>query len=203
MKLPTSANGCSHACGRLHAGHGRGSSSALDERCQGHRACPCAAGHIVASSAQLPHDPSVPLVIPEVNADHLSHIARIDASTAGRRHRHHPNCSTMCCRWSWRPRRPAFARVVRRRRHGRRVSGRRSHPRQRDPFIPAGKDGERDAEDPRRYRREAVVPHAVTVSAQTTRVPVVTGIPRPVPTTLCAAPADARGARAFAPGRRS
>ncbi len=63
-----------------------------------------AAGHLVISNTRTARmDPAVPLVIPEVNADHLGLIRR------QRRERGwtgaivtNPNCSTVVSRWRWR-----------------------------------------------------------------------------------------------------
>jgi aspartate-semialdehyde dehydrogenase len=144
-----------------------------------------AAGHIVVSNASsFRMDPSVPLVIPEVNGDHLSLIAR-------QRREHgwkgaivtNPNCSTVVLSMVLAPLRQfGLSRVM--------VTTLQAVSGAGYPGVPSldilgnvipsisGEEEKLESETQKilgRYEREAVVPHAVTVSAQTTRVPVVDG----------------------------
>jgi len=144
-----------------------------------------AAGHIVISNARsFRMDPTVPLVIPEVNADHLPLIAR------QRRERGwkgaivtNPNCSTIVLSMVLGPLRQfGLSRVM--------VTTLQAVSGAGYPGVPSldilgnvipsisGEEEKMESETQKilgRYEREAVVPHGVTVSAQTTRVPVVDG----------------------------
>jgi aspartate-semialdehyde dehydrogenase len=165
-----------------------------------------AAGHIVVSNASsFRMDPSVPLVIPEVNGDHLSLIAR-------QRREHgwkgaivtNPNCSTVVLSMVLAPLRQfGLSRVM--------VTTLQAVSGAGYPGVPSldilgnvipsisGEEEKLESETQKilgRYEREAVVPHAVTVSAQTTRVPVVDGHTEAVSIEFeqRRTPADVRGA---------
>jgi aspartate-semialdehyde dehydrogenase len=144
-----------------------------------------AAGHIVVSNARSYRmDPTVPLVIPEVNGDHLPLIAR-------QRREHgwkgaivtNPNCSTVVLSMVLAPLRQfGLARVM--------VTTMQAVSGAGYPGVPSldilgnviptisGEEEKMESETQKilgRYERESVVPHGLTVSAQTTRVPVVDG----------------------------
>ena len=120
------------------------------------------AGHVVLSNARNHRmDPVVPLLVPEVNAEHLA-LLRVAGEAARRqgRDRHQPQ---LLDRGAVDGARAAArlrpARVPRQhdagglgRRLPRRALAR--HPRQRDPLHlgRGGEDGDRDAQDPRRAR---------------------------------------------------
>jgi aspartate-semialdehyde dehydrogenase len=144
-----------------------------------------AAGHIVVSNARsFRMDPAVPLVIPEVNADHLSIIAR------QRRERGwagaivtNPNCSTVVLSIVLAPLRQfGLSRVMVTTLQA--VSG-AGYPGVASldilgNVIPAisGEEEKMESETQKilgTFERDAIAPHPVTVSAQTTRVPVVDG----------------------------
>jgi aspartate-semialdehyde dehydrogenase len=144
-----------------------------------------AAGHIVVSNARSYRmDPAVPLVIPEVNADHLRLIAR------QRRERGwagaivtNPNCSTVVLSIVLAPLRQfGLSRVMVTTLQA--VSG-AGYPGVASldilgNVIPAisGEEEKMESETKKilgAFERDAVTPHAVTVSAQTTRVPVIDG----------------------------
>jgi aspartate-semialdehyde dehydrogenase len=144
-----------------------------------------AAGHIVVSNARSYRmDPSVPLVIPEVNADHLPLIAR------QRREKGwkgaivtNPNCSTVVMSIVLAPLRQfGLSRVMVTTLQA--VSG-AGYPGVASldilsnvvPFI-SGEEEKMESETQKilgKFDRESVTPHAVTVSATTTRVPVIDG----------------------------
>jgi aspartate-semialdehyde dehydrogenase len=144
-----------------------------------------AAGHIVVSNARsFRMEANVPLVIPEVNADHLALIAR------QRRERGwpgaivtNPNCSTVVLSVVLAPlRRFGLARVMVTTLQA--VSG-AGYPGVASldilgNVIPAisGEEEKMESETQKilgAYERESVSPHRVVVSATTTRVPVVDG----------------------------
>ncbi len=117
------------------------------------------AGHVVLSNARNHRmDPMVPLLVPEVNADHLA-LLRAQAKRSGGKGAivTNPNCSTVVLSMALAPlRRLRPARVPREHdagRLGRRLSRRAlaRHPRQRDPVhLGRGReDGDGDAQDPR------------------------------------------------------
>jgi aspartate-semialdehyde dehydrogenase len=144
-----------------------------------------AAGHIVVSNARSYRmDPAVPLVIPEVNADHLTLIAR------QRRERGwtgaivtNPNCSTVVLSIVLAPLRPfGLSRVM--------VTTLQAVSGAGYPGVPSldilgnvipaisGEEEKMESETQKilgTFERDAVSPYPVTVSAQTTRVPVVDG----------------------------
>jgi aspartate-semialdehyde dehydrogenase len=144
-----------------------------------------AAGHIVVSNARSYRmEPSVPLVIPEVNSDHLTLIAR------QRRERGwkgaivtNPNCSTVVLSIVLAPLRQfGLARVMVTTLQA--VSG-AGYPGVASldivgnvvPFI-SGEEEKMESETQKilgTFERDAVTPYPVTVSATTTRVPVVDG----------------------------
>jgi len=144
-----------------------------------------AAGHIVVSNARsFRMEANVPLVIPEVNADHLALIAR------QRRERGwpgaivtNPNCSTVVLSVVLAPlRRFGLARVMVTTLQA--VSG-AGYPGVASldilgNVIPAisGEEEKMESETQKilgAYERESVSPHRVVVSATTTRVPVLDG----------------------------
>ena len=144
-----------------------------------------AAGHIVVSNARSYRmDPSVPLVIPEVNPDHLALITR------QRRERGwsgaivtNPNCSTVVLSIVLAPLRQfGLSRVM--------VTTLQAVSGAGYPGVPSldilgnviptisGEEEKMESETQKilgRLERDAVSPHSVTISAQTTRVPVVDG----------------------------
>jgi len=144
-----------------------------------------AAGHIVVSNARsFRMDPSVPLVIPEVNAEHLALIAR------QRREKGwkgaivtNPNCSTVVMSMVLAPLRQfGLSRVMVTTLQA--VSG-AGYPGVASldilgNVVPAisGEEEKMESEPLKilgKYDRESVTPHPMTVSATTTRVPVVDG----------------------------
>ena len=143
-----------------------------------------AAGHIVVSNARnFRMDPRVPLLIPEINADHLALLDR--AAPAARmegRHRHQPELLDRRARDGARAaapvRAPDGAGDDDAGGLGRRLSRRAvaRHPRQRHPVHRRRRgreDRERAPEDPRHARRTAACrPHPAVISAHTNRVPV-------------------------------
>ena len=144
-----------------------------------------AAGHIVVSNARSYRmEANVPLVIPEVNPDHLTLIAR------QRRERGwkgaivtNPNCSTIVLSVVLAPLRQfGLSRVMVTTLQA--VSG-AGYPGVASldilgnvvPFI-SGEEEKMESETQKilgAFERDAVTPHPVTVSATTTRVPVVDG----------------------------
>ncbi len=144
-----------------------------------------AAGHIVVSNARSYRmEANVPLVIPEVNPDHLTLIAR------QRRERGwkgaivtNPNCSTIVLSIVLAPLRQfGLSRVMVTTLQA--VSG-AGYPGVASldilgnvvPFI-SGEEEKMESETQKilgAFERDAVTPHPVTVSATTTRVPVVDG----------------------------
>jgi aspartate-semialdehyde dehydrogenase len=144
-----------------------------------------AAGHIVVSNARSYRmDPAVPLVIPEINADHLTLIAR------QRRERGwkgaivtNPNCSTVVLSIVLAPLRQfGLSRVM--------VTTLQAVSGAGYPGVPSldilgnvipaisGEEEKIESETQKilgAFEREAISPHPVTVSATTTRVPVVDG----------------------------
>jgi len=144
-----------------------------------------AAGHIVVSNARsFRMVPSVPLVIPEVNADHLGLIAR------QRRERGwngaivtNPNCSTVVLSLVLAPLRQfGLARVM--------VTTLQAVSGAGYPGVPSldilgnvipaisGEEEKMESETQKilgSLERDAVSPHPVVVSATTTRVPVIDG----------------------------
>ncbi len=144
-----------------------------------------AAGHIVVSNARSYRmDPLVPLVIPEVNGDHLPLITR------QRRERGwkgaivtNPNCSTIVLTMVLAPLRQfGLSRVM--------VTTLQAVSGAGYPGVPSldilgnvipaisGEEEKMESETQKilgKIDRDAVTPHPVTVSAQTTRVPVVDG----------------------------
>jgi aspartate-semialdehyde dehydrogenase len=144
-----------------------------------------AAGHIVVSNARsFRMVPSVPLVIPEVNSDHLGLIAR------QRRERGwsgaivtNPNCSTVVLSLVLAPlRRFGLARVM--------VTTLQAVSGAGYPGVPSldilgnvipaisGEEEKMESETQKilgSLERDAVSPHPVVVSATTTRVPVIDG----------------------------
>jgi aspartate-semialdehyde dehydrogenase len=144
-----------------------------------------AAGHIVVSNARSYRmDPAVPLVIPEINADHLTLIAR------QRRERGwkgalvtNPNCSTIVLSIVLAPLRQfGLARVM--------VTTLQAVSGAGYPGVPSldilgniiptisGEEEKMESETQKilgAFERDAISPHPVTVSATTTRVPVVDG----------------------------
>jgi aspartate-semialdehyde dehydrogenase len=144
-----------------------------------------AAGHIVVSNARSYRmDPTVPLVIPEVNADHLPLIAR------QRREKGwkgaivtNPNCSTIVMSIVLAPLRQfGLSRVMVTTLQA--VSG-AGYPGVASldilgNVVPAisGEEEKMESETQKilgTFDREAVSPHPVTISATTTRVPVIDG----------------------------
>jgi aspartate-semialdehyde dehydrogenase len=144
-----------------------------------------AAGHIVVSNARSYRmEPAVPLVIPEVNPDHLALITR------QRRERGwsgaivtNPNCSTVVLSIVLAPLRQfGLSRVM--------VTTLQAVSGAGYPGVPSldilgnvipaisGEEEKMESETQKilgRLERDAVSPHPVTISAQTTRVPVVDG----------------------------
>jgi aspartate-semialdehyde dehydrogenase len=144
-----------------------------------------AAGHIIVSNARSYRmDPTVPLVIPEVNAEHLPLITR------QRREKGwkgaivtNPNCSTVVMSVVLAPLRQfGLSRVMVTTLQA--VSG-AGYPGVASldilgNVIPAisGEEEKMESETQKilgKYDRESVTPHPVTVSATTTRVPVIDG----------------------------
>jgi aspartate-semialdehyde dehydrogenase len=160
--------------------------SALDSSVAGDiEAAFAAAGHIVVSNARnYRMDPVVPLLIPEINPEHLSLLAA-QPDTRGWKGRivTNPNCSTVVLSMVLAPLRVFGLRSVMVTTL-QAVSG-AGYPGVASldilgnviPFI----DGEEEKMETEtrkilgRARGGAVEPHAVTVSAQTTRVPVANG----------------------------
>ncbi|HET7617629.1 MAG TPA: aspartate-semialdehyde dehydrogenase [Vicinamibacterales bacterium] len=143
------------------------------------------AGHIVISNARnYRMDPVVPLLIPEINADHLALLdAQADAHGWPGRILTNPNCSTVVLSMVLAPlRRFGLRRVMVTTMQA--VSG-AGYPGVASldilgnvvPFI----DGEEEKMESETkkilgcLRGSAVEPHELTVSAQTTRVPVANG----------------------------
>ena len=144
-----------------------------------------AAGHIVVSNARsFRMDPSVPLVIPEVNSDHLPLITR------QRREKGwkgaivtNPNCSTVVMSIVLAPLRQfGLSRVM--------VTTLQAVSGAGYPGVPSldilgnvipaisGEEEKMESETQKilgKFDRESVTPHAVTVSATTTRVSVIDG----------------------------
>jgi len=172
-----------------------------------------AAGHIVVSNARSYRmDPSVPLVIPEVNADHLPLIAR------QRRERGwtgaivtNPNCSTVVLSMVLAPLRQfGLSRAMVTTLQA--VSG-AGYPGVASldilgNVIPSisGEEEKMESETQKilgTFERDAIAPHPVTVSAQTTRVPVVDGHTEAISMAFDSrpSPADVRAALAAFRGR--
>jgi aspartate-semialdehyde dehydrogenase len=172
-----------------------------------------AAGHIVVSNARSYRmDPAVPLVIPEINAEHLPLIAR------QRRERGwsgaivtNPNCSTIVLSIVLAPlRRFGLSRVMVTTLQA--VSG-AGYPGVASldilgNVIPAisGEEEKMESETQKilgTFDRDAVTPHPVVVSAQTTRVPVIDGHTEAISVTLDSRPSvnDVRAALAGYRGR--
>jgi aspartate-semialdehyde dehydrogenase len=172
-----------------------------------------AAGHIVVSNARsFRMDPAVPLVIPEVNADHLTLIAR------QRRERGwtgaivtNPNCSTVVLSIVLAPLRQfGLSRVMVTTLQA--VSG-AGYPGVASldilgNVIPAisGEEEKMESETQKilgTFERDEVTPHAVCVSAQTTRVPVIDGHTEAVSMAFDSrpSPADVRASLASFRGR--
>ncbi len=146
------------------------------------------AGHIIVSNSRnYRMEPTVPLLIPEVNADHLALLdaqrrgVRLEAARSSRI----PNCAVVVLAMALAPLRQFgledgdhhdAAGDFRRRLSGRAVVG---HPRQRHPVHRRrrGRKGrDRDARrSSARSDRRAIDPHPATISATTTRVPVQNG----------------------------
>jgi aspartate-semialdehyde dehydrogenase len=143
------------------------------------------AGHIVISNARSYRmDPLVPLLIPEVNADHLALLA------AQRRERGwrgaiitNPNCSTVVLSMALAPLRQFGLRSVM-------VTTLQAVSGAGYPGVPSldimgnvvpsisGEEEKMESETQKilgRLNGDAVTPHPVVVSAQTTRVPVIDG----------------------------
>ncbi|HEY8549345.1 MAG TPA: aspartate-semialdehyde dehydrogenase [Vicinamibacterales bacterium] len=143
------------------------------------------AGHIVVSNARnYRMDPHVPLLVPEINADHLS-LVRQQASARGWKGAivTNPNCSTVFLAMSLAPLR-AFGLKSAMVTTLQAVSG-AGYPGVASldivgnvvPFI-SGEEEKLESETRRilgSMNGAGVVPHAVNISAQTTRVPVLDG----------------------------
>jgi aspartate-semialdehyde dehydrogenase len=172
-----------------------------------------AAGHVVITNARsFRMDPAVPLLIPEVNADHLGLLPR--------QHRErgwsgaivtNPNCSTVVLSMVLAPLRTfGLSRVMVTTLQA--VSG-AGYPGVASldilgNIIPAisGEEEKIESETQKilgAYENHAVSPHPVTVSATTTRVPVVDGHTESISMTLDGrpTPADVRDALASFRGR--
>jgi aspartate-semialdehyde dehydrogenase len=156
------------------------------------------AGHIVISNARSYRmDPLVPLLIPEVNADHLALLA------AQRRERGwrgaiitNPNCSTVVLSMALAPLRQFGLRSVM-------VTTLQAVSGAGYPGVPSldimgnvvpsisGEEEKMESETQKilgRLNGDAVTPHPVVVSAQTTRVPVIDGHTESVSVSLEAQP---------------
>lgn len=143
------------------------------------------AGHVVVSNARNHRmDPVVPLVIPEVNADHLALLARqVSARGWSGRIVTNPNCSTVVLTLALAPlRRFGLRQVI--------VSTLQAASGAGYPGVPSldllgnvipvirGEESKMETETQKilgRASADGVEPHPVTVSAGTTRVPVVNG----------------------------
>ena len=144
------------------------------------------AGHIVITNARsFRMDPSVPLLIPEINGDHLALMPRQrkDARLAGRDR--HQSRTARRSRSRWCSRRcgsSACARSTSRRCRRYRAPAIRACRRWTSsatscPFI-GGEEEKIESETQKilgSFADEAVTPHLVVVSAHTTRVPVIDG----------------------------
>ena len=143
------------------------------------------AGHIVISNARsLRMDPSVPLLIPEINGDHLALMPR-------QRKEHgwpgavvtNPNCSTVALAMVLAPLRQFGLRAVN-------VTTLQAVSGAGYPGVPSmdilgnvvpfigGEEEKMESETQKilgSFDRDAVTPHLVVVSAHTTRVPVIDG----------------------------
>lgn len=156
------------------------------------------AGHIVISNARSYRmDPLVPLLIPEVNADHLALLA------AQRRERGwrgaiitNPNCSTVVLSMALAPLRQFGLRSVM-------VTTLQAVSGAGYPGVPSldimgnvvpsisGEEEKMESETQKilgQLNGDAVTPHPVVVSAQTTRVPVIDGHTESVSVSLEARP---------------
>lgn len=157
------------------------------------------AGHVVVSNARNHRmDPVVPLVIPEVNADHLALLAEQETARGWTgRIVTNPNCSTIVLALALAPlRRFGLRQVI--------VSTLQAASGAGHPGVPSldllgnvipvvrGEESKMETETRKILGRVAgrrVEPHAVTVSAGTTRVPVVNGHTELVTVSLDEAPA--------------
>ena len=143
------------------------------------------AGHVVVSNARNHRmDPAVPLVIPEVNADHLALLAGQGAARGwSGRIVTNPNCSTVVLALALAPLRPFGLRQVV-------VSTLQAASGAGYPGVPSldllgnvipvirGEESKMETETQKilgRVTADGVAPHPVAVSAGTTRVPVVNG----------------------------
>ena len=143
------------------------------------------AGHIVISNARNHRmDPAVPLLVPEVNADHLQLVSAQQAVKGWRgRIVTNPNCSTVVLTMALAPlRRFGLKTVV--------VTTLQAVSGAGYPGVPSldilgnvipfiGGEEEKIETEPKKilgcYKNGAVEMHPVTVSAHTTRVPVING----------------------------
>ena len=156
------------------------------------------AGHVVVSNARNHRmDPRVPLVIPEVNPDHLALLAGQGAARGwSGRIVTNPNCSTVVLALALAPLRPFGLRQVV-------VSTLQAASGAGYPGVPSldllgnvipvirGEESKMETETQKilgRVTADGVAPHPVTVSAGTTRVPVVNGHTELVSLALDAAP---------------
>ena len=156
------------------------------------------AGHVVVSNARNHRmDPVVPLVIPEVNADHLALLAGQGAARGwSGRIVTNPNCSTIVLALALAPLRPFGLRQVI-------VSTLQAASGAGYPGVPSldllgnvipvvrGEESKMETETQKilgRVAADGVEPHPVTVSAGTTRVSVVNGHTELVSVALDAAP---------------
>ena len=156
------------------------------------------AGHVVVSNARNHRmDPLVPLVIPEVNPDHLALLAGQGAARGwSGRIVTNPNCSTVVLALALAPLRPSGLRQVV-------VSTLQAASGAGYPGVPSldllgnvipvirGEESKMETETQKilgRVTADGVAPHPVTVSAGTTRVPVVNGHTELVSLSLDAAP---------------
>ncbi len=157
------------------------------------------AGHVVVTNARNHRmDPLVPLVIPEVNADHLG---LLDGQGAARGWSGpivtNPNCSTIVLALALAPLRPFGLRQVI-------VSTLQAASGAGYPGVPSldlvgnvipvvrGEESKMETETRKilgRMSESGVEPHPVTVSAGTTRVPVINGHTELVTVSLDEAPA--------------
>ena len=167
------------------------------------RRSPTPATSCSATRATTAWNPVVPLLVPEVNADHLA-LLRVQARQRGGKGAivTNPNCSTIVLSMALAPLRAFGLRACLvthdAGRLGRRLPRRAvaRHPRQRDPVHLAAR---KRRSRPRRARSSArspaaeVEPHPVRVSAHTNRVPVVDGHTEPSPWRSSRSPC-ARGA---------
>jgi aspartate-semialdehyde dehydrogenase len=165
------------------------------------------AGHIVVSNARSHRmDPCVPLLIPEINPDHLGLIP------VQRRERGwngaivtNPNCSTVVLSIALAPLRPFGLRTAL-------VTTLQAVSGAGYPGVPSmdilgnvvpgiGGEEEKMESEPKkilgRFEGEAVSPHGVTISAQTNRVPVLDGHTEAVSVTLDSRPSIADVLAAF------